>query len=70
MNYSRKNKQETKLIFNKDVNVDYMKNSNVGIVGFGNQGKAQALNIYDRNINIKIALRNNSNSIRAVSKIR
>ena len=34
----------------------------MGIIGYGNQGEAQALNLLESGINIKVGLRKNSKS--------
>ncbi len=51
-----------KLYKNDDANLSIIKNKKVGIIGYGNQGEAQALNLLDSGINIKVGLRKNSKS--------
>ena len=46
----------------KDVQNNYLKGKKIGIIGYGNQGRAQALNLYDKKIEIKIGLRQKSQS--------
>ena len=53
-----------KIIKNNDASLDLLKNIMIGIIGFGNQGKAQALNLKDRGFNIKVGLRSNSKSLK------
>ena len=36
-----------KIYKDEDTSLEYLKNKKVGIIGFGNQGKAQALNLKD-----------------------
>jgi len=52
-----------KLYFDKDIKTHLLKNKKICIIGYGNQGRAQALNIKESGFNIKIALRKNSKSI-------
>ena len=42
-----------KLYKNDDANLSIIKNKKVGIIGYGNQGEAQALNLLDSGINIR-----------------
>ena len=51
-----------------DVKNNLLTKKKVGIIGYGNQGRAQALNLRDSKINIKIGLRKNSKSTDLVSK--
>jgi len=51
-----------KLYKNDDANLSIIKKRKVGIIGYGNQGEAQALNLLDSGINIKVGLRENSKS--------
>ena len=46
----------------KNVQLDYILSKKISIIGYGNQGRAQALNLRDSGINIKVGLRKNSNS--------
>ena len=52
----------------KDDNIDinYIINKKIGIIGFGNQGKAQAQNLRDSGLDVCIGLRANSKSARNV----
>ena len=47
----------------KDININCLLDKKIGIVGFGNQGKAQSLNLRDSGIDVKIGIRNKSSSI-------
>ena len=48
----------------KDIDVDtnLIKDKKIGIIGYGNQGRAQALNLSDNQLSVKIGLRDNSSS--------
>ena len=52
-----------KVYYDKDANLDNIKNLNVSIIGYGSQGHAHALNLKDSGINVTIGLRENSSSI-------
>ena len=56
------------LYFDKDVNLDSIKNSKIAIIGYGNQGRAHALNLRDSGLNVVIGLRDNSPSIKPASE--
>ena len=51
-----------KIYKDKDVSLDVIKGIKVGIIGFGNQGRAQALNLRDSGIAVTIGLREGSPS--------
>ena len=40
--------QDLKIIHNSDVSINILKKLKIGIVGYGNKGRAQALNLKDR----------------------
>ena len=46
----------------KDADLNLIKNKSIGIIGYGNQGRAQALNLLDSGMNVSIGLRNESSS--------
>ena len=52
-----------KLYFDQDIKTHLLKKKKICIIGYGNQGRAQALNIKESGFDIKIALRKNSKSI-------
>ena len=52
------------LLFDSDITLDAIKLMRVVVVGYGNQGRAQALNLRDSGINVVVALRENSESIK------
>ena len=51
-----------KLYKDKDVDTNLIKDKKFGIIGYGNQGRAQALNLFDSQLKVKIGLRTNSSS--------
>ena len=56
--------QLNKIFKDKDINYNLLQSKTIAIIGYGNQGKAQALNLKDSGINVIIALRVNSKSIK------
>ena len=46
----------------KDADLNLIKNKSIGIIGYGNQGRAQALNLLDSGIDVSIGLRKESSS--------
>ena len=55
-----------KVYYDKDANLDNIKNLNVTIIGYGSQGHAHALNLKDSGVNVTIGLREGSaNTARA-----
>ena len=57
----------SEIFLDKDIDLKIIQQK-ISIIGYGNQGRAQALNLRDSGINIRIGLRINSNSIPAVKK--
>ena len=57
-----------KLFFDKDISINSILKKRIGIIGYGNQGRAQALNLRDSKINIVVGLRENSLGISQVRK--
>ena len=56
------------LYFDKDVSLDILKPMKVAVIGYGNQGRAQALNLKDSGIRVVVGLREDSSSINDVIK--
>ena len=54
------------VFFDKDVSIDILNPMKVGVIGYGNQGRAQALNLRDSGVNVVIGLREDSSSIENV----
>ena len=48
------------LFFDSDVTLDSIKNLKIAVIGYGNQGRAQALNLRDSGIDVTVALRHGS----------
>ena len=51
-----------KVLYEKDCDLSLIKDLNVGIVGFGSQGHAHALNLKDSNVNVSVGLRKEGES--------
>jgi len=56
------NKNKTKIFFDSDANLNIIKQKKVGIIGYGNQGRAQALNLKESGLEVRVGLRKNSKS--------
>ena len=56
--------QLPKIYKDKDADLNLIKNKSIGIIGYGNQGRAQALNLLDSGMNVSIGLRNESSSFK------
>ena len=56
------------LIFNDDADLSIIKDKSVAIIGYGNQARAQALNLHDSGINVIVGLRDGSDSKSIVNK--
>ena len=54
------------IILDQDITLDSISNKKISIIGYGNQGRAQALNLKDSGLNIRVGLRENSQSIQKV----
>ena len=54
--------QLPKIYKDKDADLNLIKNKSIGIIGYGNQGRAQALNLLNSGMNVSIGLRNESSS--------
>ena len=59
---------KNKVFFDKDISLSALSGKVVGIVGYGNQGRAQALNLRDSGIDIIVGLRDNSANVKEVAK--
>jgi len=57
-----------KIHYDKDISLDILKNKTIAIIGFGNQGKAHALNLKDNGLNVICGLRKTSKHIETVEK--
>ena len=54
------------IILEEDIDFNVITNKNIAIIGYGNQGRAQALNLKDSGLNVKVGLRENSKTIQSV----
>ncbi|MBN2395207.1 MAG: ketol-acid reductoisomerase, partial [Candidatus Atribacteria bacterium] len=48
-----------KIYYEQDVKKDYLKNKTVAVIGYGSQGRGQALNLKDSGVNVVVGLREN-----------
>ena len=55
-----------KIINDNDVNLDILKSKKIAILGYGNQGRAQSLNLRDSHLDVVVGLRENSATIKRV----
>ena len=46
-----------KIYKDKDVDLELIKDKCVAIIGYGNQGRAQALNLRDSGVDVRIGIR-------------
>ena len=53
-----------KIFYQDDANLDLFKNKTIGIIGYGSQGHAHALNLKDSGISVLVGLHSNSKSIK------
>ena len=51
-----------KIIYDKDIDKEKIKESNVTVIGFGSQGHAHALNLHDSGVDLVVGLREDSSS--------
>jgi ketol-acid reductoisomerase len=47
-----------KIYYEKDTNLDLLKDKTIAVIGYGNQGRPQALNLHDSGLNVVVGLRN------------
>jgi ketol-acid reductoisomerase len=52
----------TKIYYDQDAQKSYLQNKTVAIIGYGSQGRGQALNLKDSKVNVVVGLRENGNS--------
>ena len=57
-----------KVFFDGDLSLKSIVDKKVGVIGYGNQGRAQAANLKDSDINVTVGLRQNSLSSDKVEK--
>lgn len=51
-----------KIYYDQDAQKSYLQNKTVAIIGYGSQGRGQALNLKDSKVNVIVGLRENGNS--------
>ena len=47
-----------RIYYDKDADLSYLKDKSIGVIGYGIQGRAQALNLRDSGINVLVSNRN------------
>mgnify|MGYP001459239217 CR=1 FL=1 len=57
-----------KVFFDRDLSLRSIVDKKVGVIGYGNQGRAQAANLKDSGVNVTVGLRQNSLSSAKVEK--
>src|SRR3990170_5768850 len=58
----------TKVYYDKDVSLDILMRKTVAVIGYGNQGQAQAQNMKDSGIHVILGLRPNGASLKTAEK--
>ncbi|MDD7383746.1 MAG: ketol-acid reductoisomerase [Peptoniphilaceae bacterium] len=67
-NKKKEDKKMAKMYYDKDVDVNELKNLKIVVVGYGSQGHAHAQNLRDSGCNVKVALYDGSKSIEKAKK--
>ena len=57
-----------KIYYDKDVKKEYLEGKTVAVIGYGSQGRAQALNLHDSGVKVVIGLRGESKSLNLIEK--
>ena len=57
---------KTNIFKDKDIDLSIIKNKKIAIIGYGNQGRAHALNLKDSGLDVVVGVRENSNSIKKI----
>ena len=57
-----------KMFYDKDANLDVLKNKTIAVIGFGSQGAGQSQNLNDSGLNVIVGLRENGASWKAAKK--
>ena len=52
----------TKIIYDESIDIEMIKSKKVSVIGFGSQGHAHALNLYDSGVDVTVGLREDSSS--------
>ena len=53
----------THLYYDKDADLSLLQTKRVGVLGYGSQGHAHALNLHDNGVSVRVGLRTNSESV-------
>ncbi|OGC75734.1 MAG: ketol-acid reductoisomerase, partial [candidate division Zixibacteria bacterium RBG_16_40_9] len=61
-------KNSLKIYRDRDTDLKLLKNKTIGILGYGSQGRAQALNLADSGLRVKVGLPQKSKSRKAATK--
>ena len=61
-------KIKNKLFFDSDISLKSIRDKQIGIIGYGNQARAQALNLKDSKIKVRVGLRMGSKSLNLVKE--
>ena len=56
-----------KVYYDHDADLDFLKNKTIGVIGYGNQGRAQALNLRDSGLKVIIGVRADETRQQAIS---
>ena len=59
---------ENKIFFDNDISTSSILDKKVGIIGYGNQGRAQALNLRDSKVSVAIGVRKKSSSVNQIKE--
>jgi len=57
-----------KIYYDQDVKKEYLEGKMVAVIGYGSQGRAQALNLHDSGIDVVVGLYEGSKSIELAKK--
>ena len=49
-----------RVLWQQDCNLELLREKHIGVIGYGNQGKAQALNLRDSGLEVRVGLRASS----------
>ncbi|MFQ6044719.1 MAG: ketol-acid reductoisomerase [Candidatus Poribacteria bacterium] len=58
-----------RIYYEKDTNLDLLKDKTIAVIGYGNQGRPQALNLHDSDLNVIVGLRKGSSSWEKVEEV-
>jgi ketol-acid reductoisomerase len=60
-------KMMAKIYHDQDAELDFLKAKTIGVIGYGNQGRAQALNLRDSGLEVIIGVRADETHQQAIS---